>query len=87
LVQIKGAHMESTLTGMNYNLAVKLAKENGYISTSMVQRALRVGYSVAARLIDDMAANGIISDAEGNGKRKLIDSGGDGVSGRITVGT
>lgn len=57
---------------INYNLAAKLAAEKGFISTSMLQRTLLIGYSKASRIIDKLAENGIISEAEGNAQRKFI---------------
>ncbi len=49
---------------------VEIAAARGEISTSYLQRKLGIGYSKAARLIDDMEEKGIISQADGNKPRK-----------------
>ena len=48
--------------------------EAGKASTSYLQRRLRVGYSRAARLIDELEDQGIIGPAEGSKPRKLLTS-------------
>ena len=51
--------------------AIKLACELGQISTAMIQRRLKVGYSRAGRIIDQMEARGIISGANGSKPREV----------------
>jgi hypothetical protein len=41
-------------------------------STSFVQRHLQIGYSRAARLIEKMAAEGLVSPANQFGKREVL---------------
>ena len=52
--------------------AVECAVENGEISTSFLQRKLKLGYSRAARLIDEMENQGIVSPKEGSKPRKTL---------------
>jgi len=52
--------------------AIEIALDMEQISISMIQRRLRVGYSRAARLIDEMEARGIISGADGSKPRNLL---------------
>lgn len=52
--------------------AAELAFTNGQISTSMVQRKLRVGYARAGRIIDELEDRGIISGPNGSKPRKLL---------------
>lgn len=52
--------------------AIDLAKSLRKISTSMIQRRLGVGYSRACRLMDQMEARGIISEANGSKPRDVI---------------
>jgi len=52
--------------------AIEMAVESGQASISMLQRRLRVGYPKAGRLIDEMAARGIISQAEGSKPREVL---------------
>ncbi len=54
---------------------VEIAAARGEISTSYLQRKLGIGYSKAARLIDDMEEKGIISQADGNKPRKYTGEG------------
>ncbi|NTW71093.1 MAG: DNA translocase FtsK [Eubacteriaceae bacterium] len=52
--------------------AIEIALEAGSVSTSHLQRRLRVGYSRAGRLIDEMEQRGIISGPEGSKPRKVL---------------
>lgn len=52
--------------------AKRLVMESGKASTSLLQRRLRVGYSRAARLIDMLEEQGIISTPEGNKPREIL---------------
>jgi|ERR1035437_79483 DNA segregation ATPase FtsK/SpoIIIE-like protein len=61
--------------GKLYTAAQKLLKEQGEISTSQLQRALSIGYSKAADIIDALEAENHITKADGNGKRKAINAG------------
>ena len=51
--------------------AINLAYELGQISTAMIQRRLKVGYSRAGRIIDQMEARGIISGPNGSKPREV----------------
>jgi len=57
-----------------FQKAVELAKAKGNISTSYLQRKLGIGYSKAARIIDDMEEKGIVSAADGNKPREYTGS-------------
>ncbi|MCR4435680.1 MAG: DNA translocase FtsK [Clostridiales bacterium] len=52
--------------------AVDLVIELGQASTSLVQRKLKVGYSRAARILDQMEAWGIIGPPEGSKPRQVL---------------
>jgi DNA segregation ATPase FtsK/SpoIIIE, S-DNA-T family len=59
-----------------YDEAARLVVSTGQASISYVQRRLRVGFSRAARLIDMMEAEGIVSPAMGGKPREvLVDKG------------
>jgi S-DNA-T family DNA segregation ATPase FtsK/SpoIIIE len=54
--------------------AVKLVRHEDRASISMLQRRMRIGYTRAARLIEQMAAEGIIGPAQdGPQARKVLD--------------
>ena len=55
-----------------YEVAVNLVKSEGKASTSYLQRKLQIGYNRAARIIDMMEENGIVSKANHVGKRELL---------------
>ena len=55
-----------------YNTALDLIKMEGKASTSFLQRKLQIGYNRAARIIDMMEDDGIISKANHVGKRELL---------------
>lgn len=54
------------------NDAIKIAVEEGQISTSMIQRKLRFGYARSGRIIDQMEQRGIIGPSEGSKPRKVL---------------
>jgi S-DNA-T family DNA segregation ATPase FtsK/SpoIIIE len=54
-----------------YNKAVEIIKTEGKASTSFLQRKLGIGYNRAARIIDQMEEEKIISPANHIGKREI----------------
>ena len=54
-----------------YNKAVEIIKTEGKASTSYLQRKLGIGYNRAARIIDQMEEEKIISPANHVGKREI----------------
>ncbi len=52
--------------------AVRLAREEGKVSTMFLQRRLFIGYSRAKALIDEMQRQGIIGEYRGEGKPYLV---------------
>ena len=52
--------------------AVDVIFETGQASVSMLQRRLKLGYSRAARLVDQMEERGIVGAFEGSKPRQLL---------------
>lgn len=52
--------------------AVRVAVEEGRMSTSLLQRKIEVGYGRAAKLIDRMQAEGIVSPPDGSKPRSVL---------------
>ncbi|MDQ0214241.1 S-DNA-T family DNA segregation ATPase FtsK/SpoIIIE [Oikeobacillus pervagus] len=55
-----------------YDEAVQLIAEMQTASVSMLQRRFRIGYTRAARLIDEMEVRGIVGPYEGSKPRKVL---------------
>ncbi|WP_244559533.1 MULTISPECIES: DNA translocase FtsK [unclassified Azospirillum] len=55
-----------------YDQAVAVVTKEGKASTSFIQRHLRIGYNSAARLIERMEKEGVISKANHAGKREVL---------------
>ncbi len=55
-----------------YNEALEIIKSERKASTSFLQRKLQIGYNRAARIIDQMEANGEVSKANHVGKREVL---------------
>ena len=55
-----------------YQSAVQLVKNERKASTSFLQRKLQIGYNRAARIIDMMEDDGIVSKANHVGKREIL---------------
>ncbi|MGN1034008.1 MAG: DNA translocase FtsK [Oscillospiraceae bacterium] len=52
--------------------AVRCVVEYGQASTSLLQRKLKIGYSRAARILDEMEEQGIVSESIGSKPRKVL---------------
>ena len=52
--------------------AIEIVIDAGQASISMLQRKMKIGYARAGRLIDDMAARGIVSPSEGAKPREVL---------------
>jgi S-DNA-T family DNA segregation ATPase FtsK/SpoIIIE len=63
---------EATELDAVYDEAVRLVVESGKASTSLLQRRLRLGYGRAARLIDMMEKDGVVSAPDGSRPREVL---------------
>ena len=80
------ASSDSSGGDSKFHDAVKLAVEEGKISTSLMQRRLGVGYGRAAKIIDTMEQMGYVSKPDGNKPRRVLLSAEE-YSRRLTEGT
>jgi S-DNA-T family DNA segregation ATPase FtsK/SpoIIIE len=55
-----------------YDEAVQLVTREGKVSTSFIQRHLQIGYNRAARIVERMEEEGMISAPNGQGKREVL---------------
>ena len=55
-----------------YQSALEIIRSEGKASTSYLQRKLQIGYNRAARIIDMMEDEGIVSKANHVGKRDVL---------------
>ncbi len=55
-----------------YDNAVSLVARERKASTSFVQRHLQIGYNRAARIVEEMERQGVISPASSTGKREVL---------------
>ena len=62
----------SQSTDALFDKAVELAYTQKKLSTSLLQRRLRIGYPRAARLMDELEENGIVSAGDGSKSRDVI---------------
>jgi len=63
---------EDDLSDELYDQAVRLVTESRQASISWVQRRLRVGYNRAARMIERMEREGVVSSSEGGRPREVL---------------
>lgn len=77
--QTKGDHGSSSDSGFeagsDEDLVVKAAEvavTNNQISTTLIQRRLKLGYARASRIMDELEQRGIVSEAEGSKPRKVL---------------
>ena len=62
----------SSSTDALFDKAVELAYTQKKLSTSLLQRRLRIGYPRAARLMDELEENGVVSAGDGSKSRDVI---------------
>ena len=55
-----------------YSKAVSIVIKQQKVSTSFIQRKLQIGYNRAARIIEKMEEDGIITEANNAGKRHVL---------------
>tara|TARA_S200000501_G_scaffold116480_1_gene109458 strand:+ start:2351 stop:4591 length:2241 start_codon:yes stop_codon:yes gene_type:complete len=55
-----------------FNQAVEIIMKDKRVSTSYIQRKLQIGYNRAARIIEEMEDQGIISEPNNQGKREIL---------------
>jgi S-DNA-T family DNA segregation ATPase FtsK/SpoIIIE len=55
-----------------YGEAVRIVAETRKASVSGVQRRLKIGYNRAARLVEQMEAEGLVGALESNGNRQVL---------------
>ena len=55
-----------------YDEAARIVVETGQASISYLQRKMRIGFSRAARLVDMMEAEGLVSAATGGKPREVL---------------
>ncbi|HEX6507399.1 MAG TPA: DNA translocase FtsK [Chloroflexota bacterium] len=53
--------------------AVRVVREYQHASVSLLQRRLKVGYARAARLMDQLEANGVVGAADGSKQRPVLE--------------
>ncbi len=66
------AEKDTDETDELFEQALELVRETRTASTSLLQRRLRVGYNRAARLIEELAAAGVIGQADGSRPRTVL---------------
>jgi len=55
-----------------YRKAIELIRRDGKVSTSYLQRQFQIGYNRAARLVEKMEQEGIVSSPNHVGKREIL---------------
>ncbi|MDF1729895.1 MAG: DNA translocase FtsK 4TM domain-containing protein [Minwuia sp.] len=55
-----------------FDEAVEIVARAGKASTSFIQRQLKIGYNRAAGIIDEMEAQGMVSEPDHKGKREVL---------------
>ena len=65
---------QDEVSGVDEKLAeaIEMVIADGQASISMLQRRMKIGYARAGRLIDDMAARGIVSKSAGSKPREVL---------------
>jgi len=67
-----GSDAESSDLDELLDEAIRIVVESGQASTSLLQRRLRIGYNRAARLVEQLEDQGIISGRDGGKPRQIL---------------
>ena len=67
-----GADAGKDFVDEKYDEAVEVVTSSGQASISGLQRRLRIGYNRAARMIEQMEKDGIVTPTDGMGRRQVI---------------
>ena len=71
-IEIQELNNDSENEDNLYNEAVEFVVESRRASISSIQRKFRIGYNRAARLIETMEENGIVTPMNSNGSREVL---------------
>ena len=71
-IEVQELNSDSDSDDDLYNEAVEFVVETRRASISSIQRKFRIGYNRAARLIETMEENGIVTPMNSNGSREVI---------------
>jgi S-DNA-T family DNA segregation ATPase FtsK/SpoIIIE len=71
-VEVEGSEQGDEPHDEMYDAAVRIVTETGKASISYVQRRLQVGYNRAARMIECMEREGVVSSADHRGVREVL---------------
>ena len=70
--QVLGLAGNSSSDDQQYDMAVQIIRKDRKCSTSYVQRKLGIGYNKAARLVERMEEEGLVSAPNHVGKRDIL---------------
>lgn len=65
-------HKDSNGNDALYSEAIEYVKETQRVSICSIQRKFRIGYNRAARLVEQLEANGIVTEPGHNGERTVL---------------
>jgi S-DNA-T family DNA segregation ATPase FtsK/SpoIIIE len=68
----KGPEPANDASDALYDQAVRIAAENGSISTSLLQRKLKIGYNRAARIVELMEERGLVGPSDGTSRAREV---------------
>lgn len=72
-IEIEEKSINKELSGDSlYDQALELSSQSNTLSTSLLQRRLRIGYPRAARLMDELEDKGIVGPGEAGKPRKIL---------------
>jgi len=71
-IGLEGKTEKSKMSDELYDEAVAIVSQEGKASTSFIQRHLQIGYNRAARIIEQMEKEGVISPANRVGRREVL---------------
>jgi S-DNA-T family DNA segregation ATPase FtsK/SpoIIIE len=69
---LDGADLSDSKEERQYQQACQIVFESQKVSTSWVQRQLRVGYNTAARMVERMEEDGFVGPPDHSGRRKVL---------------
>ena len=72
-LQVEEKNINKEIQGDSlYDQALDLSSQSNTLSTSLLQRRLRIGYPRAARLMDELEEKGVVGPGEAGKPRKIL---------------
>ena len=69
---VKESNLDNNGNDISYEQAKAVVIKSRRVSVAAIQRCLKIGYNRAAKLVEKMERDGVVSQADGKGNREVL---------------